>query len=162
MALFVPRKLICPLRMHSNPVGLEIWFLVQPFVYFHTSCVQTAKALAGLRTCTGSPEPSLVAYAISTIISSAGSNIKLHHDRVQPCENGAGFSSKMWERMGFAHFLRNCPFSCQNKGWKFSFWWIIHDFEIISSKWRQMVGTTTCVQATGGWGWIHAISKYFF
>ena len=48
-------------------------FLVGPFVYFHTSCVGTSKALARLRGCAGSPEPSLVAYVISTIISCAGS-----------------------------------------------------------------------------------------
>ena len=35
--------------------------------------MRTAKALAGLRGCAGLPEPSLVAYAISTIISWAGS-----------------------------------------------------------------------------------------
>ena len=35
--------------------------------------VRTAKALARLCGCVGSPEPSLVAYAISTIISWAGS-----------------------------------------------------------------------------------------
>ena len=50
--------------------------LVGPFVYFHTSCVRTAKALASLRGCAGSPEPSLVAYPISTIISWAGSNLE--------------------------------------------------------------------------------------
>ena len=38
------------------------WYLVGPFVYFHTSCVRTANALARLRGCAGSPEPSLVAY----------------------------------------------------------------------------------------------------
>ena len=37
-------------------------------------CVRTAKALVRLRGCAGSPEPSLVAYVISTIISWAGSN----------------------------------------------------------------------------------------
>ena len=55
-----------------HPVGLDVWVLVRPFVYFH-SCVRTAKALARLRGCAGSPEPSLVAYVISTIISWAGS-----------------------------------------------------------------------------------------
>ena len=50
------------------------WFMVGHFVYFlHTWCVQTAKALARLRRCAGSPEPSLVAYVISTIISWVGS-----------------------------------------------------------------------------------------
>ena len=37
------------------------------------SCLRTAKALARLRGCAGSPESSLVAYVISTIISWAGS-----------------------------------------------------------------------------------------
>ena len=73
MALFVLRKLILQTRMRSHPVGLDVWFLVGPFVYFHTSCVRTAKALARLRGCAGSHEPSLVAYVISTIISWAGS-----------------------------------------------------------------------------------------
>ena len=59
--------------MRSHPMGQDVWFLVGPFVYFHTSCVRTAKALARLRRCAGSPEPSLVAYVISTIISWAGS-----------------------------------------------------------------------------------------
>ena len=51
------------------PLG---YLLVGPFVCFHTSCVRTAKALARLRGCAGSPEPLLVAYVISTIISWAG------------------------------------------------------------------------------------------
>ena len=68
MALFVLRKLILQTRMRSHQVGLDVWFLVEHFVYFHTSCMRTAMALA--------PEPSLVAYVISTIISWAGSNDK--------------------------------------------------------------------------------------
>ena len=76
MALFVLRKLILQTRMHSHPVGLDVSVLVGHFVYFHTSCVRTAMALARLRGCAGSPEPSLVAYVISTIISWAGSNVK--------------------------------------------------------------------------------------
>ena len=75
MAFFVLRKLILQMRMRSHPVGLGVWFLVRPFVYFHTSCVRTAKALARLRGCAGSPEPSLVAYVISTIISWTSLNI---------------------------------------------------------------------------------------
>ena len=65
-ALFVLRKFILQSRMCRHPVGLDVWFLVGPFVYFHTLCVRTAMALARLRECTGSPEPSLVAYAMST------------------------------------------------------------------------------------------------
>ena len=35
------RKVILQTRMHSNLVGLDVWFLVRPFVYFHTLCMQT-------------------------------------------------------------------------------------------------------------------------
>ena len=69
MARFVFRKLILQTRMRGHPVGLDVPFLVGPFFYFHTSCVRTAKALARLGGCAGSPEPSLVAYVISTTIS---------------------------------------------------------------------------------------------
>ena len=72
--LFDLRKLILQTGMRSYPVGLDVWFLVGPFVYFHTTCVRTVKALARLHECAGSPEPSLVAYVISTIISWAGAN----------------------------------------------------------------------------------------
>ena len=57
MVLFVFRKLIIQTRMRSHPVGLDVRFLVGPFVYFQTSCVRTANALARLRGCAGSPEP---------------------------------------------------------------------------------------------------------
>ena len=42
-------KLILQSRMRSHPVALDIWFLAGLFVYFHTSCARTAKALARLR-----------------------------------------------------------------------------------------------------------------
>ena len=73
MALFVLRKLILQMRMCSHPVGLDVWFLVGPFVYFHSSCVRTVKALARLHGCAGSSEPLLVTNVISTIISWDGS-----------------------------------------------------------------------------------------
>ena len=75
MSWFVLRKLILQTRMRSYPVGLGVWYFVGPFVYFLASCVRTVKALERLQGCTGSPEPSLVAYVINTIISWAGSNI---------------------------------------------------------------------------------------
>ena len=75
MVLFILPKLILQIRMRSHPVGLDVWFFVGPFVNVLTSCMQTAKALARLRGCAGSPEPSLVAYVISTIISWASSII---------------------------------------------------------------------------------------
>ena len=74
MALFVLHKLILQMRMRNHPMGLDVWFLVGAFVYFHTPCVRTAKALGRPRGCAGSPAPSLVAYVISTIISWVDSN----------------------------------------------------------------------------------------
>ena len=73
MVLFVLRKLILQTSICSHPVGQDVRCLVGPFVYFHTLCVRTAKALARLRGCADSPESSPVAYVISTIISWAGS-----------------------------------------------------------------------------------------
>ena len=43
IVLFVLRKLILQTRM----LRLDVWFLVGPFVYFHTFCVRTAWAFAG-------------------------------------------------------------------------------------------------------------------
>ena len=49
MALFVLRKLILQTRMLSHPVGqVDVWFLFEPFVYFHTLCVWTTKAAGRL------------------------------------------------------------------------------------------------------------------
>ena len=52
MVLFILQKLVLQTRMHSYPVGLEVWNLSDPSSCFHTSCVRTSKALAmslGLR-----------------------------------------------------------------------------------------------------------------
>ena len=43
-SFFVRRKLILQMCMRSHPVELDVWYLVGPFVYFHISCVGTAKA----------------------------------------------------------------------------------------------------------------------
>ena len=77
MALFVLCKPIFQTHMRSHPVGLDVWFFSRPFIYFHTLCMQTASALARLCKCPGLPEPLLVAYVISTIISWADSKIHL-------------------------------------------------------------------------------------
>ena len=65
MELFVLRKLILQTRMRSHPVGLDVRFLVGPFVYFHTQmCANgegSGESLRRLRECAGSPESSLVA-----------------------------------------------------------------------------------------------------
>ena len=34
MALFVLRKLIFQTHMHSHYLGLDVWYLVGPFIYF--------------------------------------------------------------------------------------------------------------------------------
>ena len=44
LVFLVLRKLILQTCMRSHPVELDVWFLVGPFIYFHTSHVQTAKA----------------------------------------------------------------------------------------------------------------------
>ena len=72
------RKLFLQMHIPSHPVGLDVWFFVGPFVVFHTTCVLTAEALARLRERAGSPEPSLVAYMMSTIISWASSFLWFH------------------------------------------------------------------------------------
>ena len=38
MILFILRKFILQTYMFSHPMGLDVWFLVEPFVCFHTSC----------------------------------------------------------------------------------------------------------------------------
>ena len=66
-----PAHEITALFALSKLIRLDVWFLVSPFTYFHTSCERTAKALARLRGCAGSPEPSLVANLVSTTGSNA-------------------------------------------------------------------------------------------
>ena len=55
MALSVLCKCILPTCMRTHQVGLDDWFSIGSFVYFHTSCVRTPKALARLHGCAGSP-----------------------------------------------------------------------------------------------------------
>ena len=98
MALLVLCKLILQSCMHSHPVGLDVWFLVGPILYFHTSCVRAAKALARLCGCASSPEPSLVTYVISTIISCAGS---------------VGFRITIWQRI-ITLYLKTNPSDNKN------------------------------------------------
>ena len=98
MVLFVLRKPILQTRKCSHPVGLDIWFLVRSFVYFDTSFVRTAKALARLRECTDLPEPSLVAYVISTIVLWAGSNINLSENQLLAASQNNIFGTwKIWK-----------------------------------------------------------------
>ena len=74
MALFVLRKLLLQTRMRSHQ---DFWSDPSSTSILHVCEQRTAKALARLRGCAGSPEPLLVTYVISTIISWAGSNINI-------------------------------------------------------------------------------------
>ena len=74
MALFLLRKLNLQTGILSHPSTARCLIFCRTLCLFHTLCVRTAKALARLRGCTGSPEPSLIAYVIRTMISWAGSN----------------------------------------------------------------------------------------
>ena len=95
MVLSVLRKLILQTRMRGHPVGLDVLF----FVYFHTSCVRTAKALARLR---GMRRlawaiAGTVAYVISTKISWAGSDfIQIKTLRRREIMAMWGLSQSVW------------------------------------------------------------------
>ena len=54
------------LRMPSHSEGPGIWLSVWMLLLTHCLYERAAKVLARLRGCAGSPEPSLLAYAIST------------------------------------------------------------------------------------------------
>ena len=43
MVCFVLRKLILQTHTRRHPEGLDAWFWVGPFVYFHTWCVRTVR-----------------------------------------------------------------------------------------------------------------------
>ena len=60
------------LRMPSHSEGPGIWLSVWRFPLIHCLYVQAAKVLSRLRGCAGSPEPSLLAQAISTKITWRG------------------------------------------------------------------------------------------
>ena len=47
MALFNLRKLILQTRMCNHPVEVDAQVFVGPFIYFHSSCVRTAKEGSG-------------------------------------------------------------------------------------------------------------------
>ena len=54
--------------IHSYPVCIKIKFWVYIWVYSYTLCLQAEKVQVRLCTCAFSPEPSLLASAISTEI----------------------------------------------------------------------------------------------
>ena len=108
--VFVLRQLILQTRMCSHPMGLDVWFLVRPFIFFHTLCVRTAKALARLCRCAGPHESLLVAYVISTIISWAASNEDFHVcTEIWTWFSNWEFLVRNWERRYFLA-LGMCPY----------------------------------------------------
>ena len=115
---FVFRKLILKTRKRSHPMGLDVWFLVGPFVNFHTSCVRTAMALTGLRECAGSPEPSLVAYVISTKISWAGSFMEARISfGLNVFHNGVTVFQGDLYILQLQRISRISPCMCNQSGW---------------------------------------------
>ena len=61
-------------KAHAQPSSWDRCLMFGwTFVCFHFPCVRTAKVLVRLCGCAGSPEPSVVAYVKSAIISWAGS-----------------------------------------------------------------------------------------
>ena len=93
------------------------------FVYFHTYCVWTEKALVRLRRCAGSPEPSLVACVISTIILWAGTNNKAADQT-----GCAGWSASL-----FVHGKTILSYSLRWP-WKIQGWCLRRDIEVCSFK----------------------------
>ena len=67
------RFVVLQIRMHSPLFGLQTCVFAGSFLKISTSLLRTAKALARLRLCAGSPEPLLVAFVISTLFSCGGS-----------------------------------------------------------------------------------------
>ena len=65
--------------MPSHSEGPGIWLSVWKFLLTHCLYERAAKVLARLRGCAGSPEPSLLAYAISTKFAWRGPNCKWPH-----------------------------------------------------------------------------------
>ena len=64
---------ILQICMSSLSKESGMWLFVWSFLQLPLLCEQTAKALARLRRCAGSTQPSLFAYVISTIFSCVGS-----------------------------------------------------------------------------------------
>ena len=61
--------IVLQMCMCSTLFGLQTWNFSCSFLKVPTTFLRTAKALARLRLCAGSPEPLLVAYVISTFVS---------------------------------------------------------------------------------------------
>ena len=68
--------------------------LARIFVVFRTFSLRTTKALARLRICTVSPESSLLAYAISVRILSAGSFIENRYRPLKPLKTAASINKQ--------------------------------------------------------------------
>ena len=97
--------------MPNHSEGPGIWLSVWRFLLTHCLYVRAAKVLARLRGCTGSPEPSLLAQAISTKFAWRGPimiNRILHL-----CSCFIEFNKLVWEiirwsenyRILFSHFV---------------------------------------------------------
>ena len=91
---------------HSERPG--IWLSVWRFLLTHCMYERAAEVLARLRRCAGSPEPSLLAYAISTKFAWRGPN---------------GQSNKNKIPLSGKHLTGTVTFCC-NIEWAWSFCWL--------------------------------------
>ena len=64
---------ICPKAACKRPCGVSSGniglIIIWVFIYIHTLCMRAVKAMARMRICAGTPEPSLLGYMISIQIS---------------------------------------------------------------------------------------------
>ena len=124
--------------------GLDVWYFIGPFVYFHISCVRTAKALARLRGCAGSPEPSLVAYVISTIISWAGSKDHLEEMKSSNRPNLGKLRMTYYQRILFSDYLLSHFMNSNCKCKAVHPWHTGRSFRgIVTSEWPKTLKKTT-------------------
>ena len=94
---------------HSEEPG--IWLSVWRFLLTHCLYERAAKVLARLRGCAGSPEPSLLAYAISTKFAWRGP--KTSSSLVQTDQQGAAISNS--SSSSFLIMKNESPYDKTNK-----------------------------------------------
>ena len=114
-------------------------FWTDSFVDFHSSSVRTAKALARLRGCAGSPEPSLVAYTISTIISWVGSFEVMSYMYIQHVS--LCFNIAYIIRTSSLSFTVTCSVACKTNMFVFFWEWILQTETI---DWKRFSNKTQC------------------
>ena len=116
--------------MPSHSEGPGTWFSVWRFLWNHCLYERAAKVLTRLRGCAGSPEPSLLAYAISTkfawcspILTHRLLDFKYPSPRWDIVSSFACVSHFLWFHV-LLHFLLVSEVGCDL--------WLWHSLEIVS------------------------------